>query len=268
VRESLHACEVPYVLCGAQCRIERERLRHQPEHPSESAAVALWRLAINKDPSAIRLQQSGKDRERGGLARAIGSEQPRNFPGLHRKTYVVERVASAIALRDLDSFEDWCFNHTHLALRRRYHHPHRTAHQLSENSRMPHQRGDYPSSNAWMTRDHQQSVSDQPVASIDPARFPFVSLHTLSSGIAPQNFGQMPAEYQRRIKCDRQPITGDGIDESGRVANQHHAIAIAAGPPAFPRDGPSQNSNKKRNARPPDGEGRASSFTRDIVTFV
>src|SRR5260370_25399666 len=52
-REPLHACEMPYVLRRAKRGIQRERLRHQPKHPSQSSRVALSRLSIDKNMTAI-----------------------------------------------------------------------------------------------------------------------------------------------------------------------------------------------------------------------
>ena len=52
-REPLHACEMPYVLRRAEGGIQRERLRHQPKHPSQSSRVARSRLTIDKNMTAI-----------------------------------------------------------------------------------------------------------------------------------------------------------------------------------------------------------------------
>src|SRR5580700_2309903 len=74
-REPLHACEMPYVLLRAKRRIQRERLRHQPKHPSQSSRVAVSRLTIDKNMTAIGFNQGSQNRQRRGLARAVGSEQ-------------------------------------------------------------------------------------------------------------------------------------------------------------------------------------------------
>src|SRR6266478_6440122 len=67
-RESLHMREMPYVLRGAEPRIERERLRHQPKHTSESAPVSHWRFPVYKDATMIGSKQRCEDRQRRRLA--------------------------------------------------------------------------------------------------------------------------------------------------------------------------------------------------------
>src|SRR5258708_32944405 len=63
-REPLHACEMPYVLRSAKRGIQRERLRHQPKHPSQSSRVALSRLTIDNNITAIWFKQTSQDRQR------------------------------------------------------------------------------------------------------------------------------------------------------------------------------------------------------------
>src|SRR5208282_751278 len=115
-RESLHTGEMPYVLCGAQRRVQRERLRHQPKRAPKPAPVGLWRLTIDQNTTAIGSKQSGKDRERGGLARAIGSQQPGNFTGPQRQADIVECETSTVTLRNLDRLEYRCLSRTHLSI--------------------------------------------------------------------------------------------------------------------------------------------------------
>jgi hypothetical protein len=54
--------------------------------------------SVYKDTTAVRSQQSGKDRQGGRFAGAVGSEQRGNFTGLHREADIVEREAIAVAL--------------------------------------------------------------------------------------------------------------------------------------------------------------------------
>src|SRR5208283_5534527 len=61
-RDPLHACEMPYVLRRAERWVQRERLRHQSEHPSQSSRVTLSRLTIDKNMTAIGFKHSRKNR--------------------------------------------------------------------------------------------------------------------------------------------------------------------------------------------------------------
>src|ERR1700691_726838 len=108
VGESLHACEMPYVLRRAKRGIQRERLRHQPQQPSQSSRVALSRLTIDKNMTAIGFKDSRKNRQRRGLARAVGSEQGGNFTWPYCEAYIIKRKPRAVTLRNLDGLEKWC----------------------------------------------------------------------------------------------------------------------------------------------------------------
>ena len=112
-RESLHACEMPYVLRRAKRGIQRERLRHQPKHPSQSSRVALSRLTIDKNMTAIGFKYSSQNRQRRGLARAVGSEQGGNFTWPYCEADIVKRKPRAVTLRNLDRLEKWCLCRTH-----------------------------------------------------------------------------------------------------------------------------------------------------------
>ncbi len=56
-RHALHPREVPNILRRAQTRVERERLRHQPEHAPECAWIGFRRLAIDQHAAAIGAHQ-------------------------------------------------------------------------------------------------------------------------------------------------------------------------------------------------------------------
>src|SRR5260370_24016878 len=88
-RESLHLREMPYVLRGAERRIERERLRHQPKHASESAPVSHWRFPVFNEGIMIWAEQMCRERERSLFASLVGSKQIGILAGPYRDTGIV-----------------------------------------------------------------------------------------------------------------------------------------------------------------------------------
>ena len=50
--------------------------------------------------AAVRPQQGGEDPHRGGLAGAVGAEQPADGSGRHREVEPVERHGAAVALAE------------------------------------------------------------------------------------------------------------------------------------------------------------------------
>src|SRR5271169_1870587 len=71
------------------------------------------RGAIERDLAPVRRVKTRDHIDRGGLAGAVGTNQPQNFAGGNMETQSVERVEAAEALHELGNVEDGCLVRGH-----------------------------------------------------------------------------------------------------------------------------------------------------------
>ena len=93
------------ILIAAQRRIERDGLRHEA-HPAAQREVSRRGCrAADAHGAGVGFAQGGEQREGGGFARAVGTEQADNFSGVDRYTDAVEDEARTEALAQTNRFK-------------------------------------------------------------------------------------------------------------------------------------------------------------------
>jgi len=88
---------VPQVVHGAQVKVNVGLLRHVPGALPDLFCLALRIVAQHPDLAAVAAQQAGEQVEHRRLARAVGTQQPKDLAALHLERQVVHRDQAAEA---------------------------------------------------------------------------------------------------------------------------------------------------------------------------
>ena len=85
------------IFADGQLAIETRMLKHNAEPPPHRGGFT--RQVVTEEPRAARLnrRERREQLEQGGLAAAVGSEEPEDLAARDREGYVAERRAIAIA---------------------------------------------------------------------------------------------------------------------------------------------------------------------------
>src|SRR5262245_39906146 len=89
------AGEEAEVLAGGERRVDRERLRHEPEQAADLRGAFDRREPAHDRRAGVGPAQGGEDGERGGLARAVRPEEPHHLAAGDLEAEAVERLALA-----------------------------------------------------------------------------------------------------------------------------------------------------------------------------
>src|ERR1700730_14801848 len=86
------------VFCGSQHWVDRDVLRRDSNHVANDLGFLAYAVLEQCCITARRRSLRGKDRDYGGLSRAIGAEQAEDFSLTYVKTYPCHRVDLTVAL--------------------------------------------------------------------------------------------------------------------------------------------------------------------------